>query len=340
MVSLRVLMVLLLACLTGCQDTDPAPDATPANLAVVDRGVPDRPRPDANPPDQPPPDAAAPCPKYKQPVKTGTVTLNVLDETSGLVVSRTNPGVIWAHNDSGDIARLYALDTKGKHLGSYSLTGVTAYDYEDMATGPGPAAGATYLYVGDIGDNIKARSTVRVYRVKEPAVKADQAPVTAALSGVDTLTLKYPDGAHDAETLLVDPKNGDLYIVVKDLLTGVSPVYRSAAPQDDKGTRTLTKVTTLTFGKGNLAGAKFTATTAGDVSAAGDLILIKTYLDVFIWRRPVGISLAKALDGKPCALPIASEPQGEAIAFDAKTNGYYTLSEHSKQPLYFFAAQN
>ena len=330
------LALLCSACLaSGCEDTT-LPDASaPSDLASVA----DRPAADLPAPDSAKPDAVVPvCPKYKTPVKAGTVTLAALNETSGLVVSRKNLGVLWAHNDSGDSARLFALDTKGKHLGTYKLSGAAAYDYEDMATGPGPVAGAQYLYVGDIGDNAKARSDVKVYRAIEPAVSASQAPVTTDISKVAKLVFSYPDGAHDAETLLVDPKNGDLYIVVKDL-NGVSPVYRSAAPHDVTGTRKMTKVTTLTFGKGLLAGAKFTMTTAGDVSPAGDRILIKTYLDIFLWRRAPGVALWKALETKPCALPVAAEPQGEAIAFDAKTRGFYTLSEQKNQPLYLYAPQ-
>ena len=324
---------------TGCEDTAQPDAGDSADLALADLPAPDLPAPDLPPPDSAIPDFAVDsCPKYKQPIKVGTVTHAALNETSGLVVSRQNPGVLWAHNDSGDSARLFALDTKGQYLGTYKLSGAAAYDYEDMASGPGPETGVQYLYLGDIGDNLKARANVKVYRAKEPKVSASQAPVTADLSGVAKLVLSYPDGAHDAETLLVDPQNGDLYIVVKEI-NGVSPVYRSAAPHDESNPRKLTKVTTLSFGKGLLAGAKFTMTTAGDVSAGGDQILIKTYLDVFLWRRAPGTALWQALETRPCALPVASEPQGEAIAFDAKTYGYYTLSEQQNQPLYLFTPQ-
>ena len=36
-----------------------------------------------------------------------------LRESSGLAVSRTQPGVLWSHNDSGDAPTLYAIDVKG-----------------------------------------------------------------------------------------------------------------------------------------------------------------------------------------------------------------------------------
>ena len=333
-----VVLLVCVACLAAACEDSKGPDGAAADLPGVDRGAPDLPRPDLPGPDVSSPDLATACPGYAQPVKVGMVTPAAINETSGMVVSRKNPGVLWVHNDSGDTARLFALDAKGEYLGTYKLLGAAAHDYEDMATGPGPEAGAHYLYIGDIGDNLSARAQVSVYRVKEPTVSPGQAPATVELSGVARLMMTYPDGAHDAETLLADPTNGDLYIVVKSI-SGVSPVYRSAAPQQTSGARTLTRVTTLSFGKGLLAGAKFTMTTAGDVSAAGDHILIKTYLDVFLWRRAAGTVLWKALETRPCALPVPPEPQGEAIAFDAKTLGYYTLSEQLNQPLYLFALE-
>ena len=39
-----------------------------------------------------------------------------LQESSGLAISRTQPGVLWSHNDSGDGPTLYAIDMSGKLL--------------------------------------------------------------------------------------------------------------------------------------------------------------------------------------------------------------------------------
>jgi hypothetical protein len=38
-------------------------------------------------------------------------------------------------------------------------------------------------------------------------------------------------------------------------------------------------------------------------------------------------------------VPIADEPQGEAIAFTADGSGYFTTSEKRAQPLYFYARE-
>ena len=100
----------------------------------------------------------------------GVVESEMVQEASGLAASRKNAGVLWVHNDSGDVPRIYAMSTGGKHLGAYMLGGVYASDMEDVAIGPGPDPNVDYLYVGDIGDNTETRNTVAIYRVAEPAV--------------------------------------------------------------------------------------------------------------------------------------------------------------------------
>jgi hypothetical protein len=281
------------------------------------------------------PDSAAPaCPSFAAPVALGKVESAQISEASGLIASRTNTDVFWTHNDSGDTARVFAFNRAGKHLGIYALAGVTANDWEDIASGPGPVSGKEYLYLGDFGDNSTSRSSVAVYRVEEPVVSSTQAPLTAQLSGVDTLALKYPDGAHNAETLLVDPRTGDLYIVTKSS-DGASGVYRSAAPHDTAATRTLTKVASLSFGAGELA-TTGTLATGGDISPDGSEIAIRTYGAAVLWKRGASATVADALAGPPCLLSVAAEIQGEALSFDAQKS-YYTLSEGLNPSLYYFA---
>ena len=101
---------------------------------------------------------------------SGTVANPAIDELSGLAQSRAHPGVLWANNDSGDTARVYALGTDGADLGTVSVSGATAVDWEDLALGPGPG-GTDHLYVGDTGGAgtpANARPTVTVYRFPEP----------------------------------------------------------------------------------------------------------------------------------------------------------------------------
>ena len=86
-------------------------------------------------------------------ISTGTVQNSSINEASGIAASRANANVLWTHNDSGDSARVFAMTSAGTNLGTYSISGASAADWEDIAIGPGPLAGQQYLYIADIGDN-------------------------------------------------------------------------------------------------------------------------------------------------------------------------------------------
>ena len=105
-------------------------------------------------------------------------------------------GRVWSHNDSGEPV-LYGLDERGKVTARLRLTGAKVEDWEAVAVGPCPSGSC--LFVADIGDNDAARKQITVYRVPEPAGNAETVNVT------DVFHATYPDGPHDAETLLVAP---------------------------------------------------------------------------------------------------------------------------------------
>lgn len=258
----------------------------------------------------------------------GTVKSSLINEASGIAASKKNPGVYWVHNDSGDSARVYAMTSSGTHLGVYNLSGVTATDCEDIASGPGPTAGKQYVYLGDIGDNSAIRTSIRIYRVEEPLVSATQSPVTVTLTGVRTITLVYEDGPRDAETLMIDPVTGDLYIVSKR--ESLSRLYRASAADIATGS-----TVTLRF-KGTLP---FGWATGGDISPKGDEMIVRGYANASLWKRPPGSNLWDALKGTAYTVPFVAEPQGEAVGFAADGQGYYTVSEGLNQPIYYFPRQ-
>ncbi|MER6343626.1 WD40 repeat domain-containing protein [Streptomyces sp. NPDC001595] len=131
-----------------------------------------------------------------------------ITESSGLAASRQHPGVYWTHNDSDDGAFLYAVDSRtGETVATLTLTGVgTPRDVEAISIGPG-----NEIYVGDIGDNLGGGwQHVWIYRLPEPKTLKDR--TVAATQYVVT----YADGARDAESLIVHPKTGRVYIVDKN----------------------------------------------------------------------------------------------------------------------------
>jgi PKD repeat protein len=273
------------------------------------------------------------CPIYGGALGQGKLGSAALTEASGLAISRSAPGVLWTHNDSDpDGPRLYTFTLAGAPLGVYTLQGAKVQDWEDMALGPGPKAGQDYLYVGDIGDNLEQYPEITVYRVAEPPVDPAQTGVVASISGVEALTFTYPEGkAHNAETLLVDPQLGDLYVVTK-ANDGLSKVYLAAAPLTAGPSRELEKVGEIDLGLGGLS-------TGGAVSSVGDWVAVRTYFFARMWPRPKGAPLWQALVGGGCPVPLAVEPQGEAIAFAATGLDYFTTTEGATPALQRYMRQ-
>jgi hypothetical protein len=135
-------------------------------------------------------------------------------ESSSLVVARADLGLVYTAND-GPARRVFAVDmASGRTVATTTLLGIQPVDVEAMAPGPGRT-----LYIADIGDNPRARDTLNVHRIPEPGR-------TSGATRPVTYRLAYPDGAHDAEALLVHPRSGRLLVVSKQLLGGT--VY--AAP--------------------------------------------------------------------------------------------------------------
>ncbi len=246
----------------------------------------------------------------------GLIASDELDEVSGMALSWQHTGLLWLHNDSGDDPRLFAAGLDGAHLGEVLLAGAENRDWEDMAVGPGPEQGSSYLYIGEIGDNRAQYEQIRVYRIAEPSLGQLSASEAWSVSDVEVFNFTYPAGPRDAEALLVDPVTGDLYVISKrEDRVGL---YHAPAPHEDGSLRE------LTF----LADLPLTQVTAADISRDGRGVLIKTYENVYYWEIREGESLAQSLSrGHDGELPYVGEPQGEAIGWDAGGSGYYTVSE-------------
>lgn len=300
----------------------------------------------------------AECPSFANGVQVGTVAHKSLEEISGIAASRHNQGVIWAHNDSGDSARIWAFNAKGTHLGTYKLKGATARDWEDMAIGPGPVPGKDYLYVTDSGNNAGLVDfDLIIYRVPEPNVSAVQKSVNVKLNGVDALHVRYPDDVrHECETILVDPLNGDIYLCTRDRWgddNGIMRVYRYPVPHSPSPCVDNTIMRVYRYPASRSPGVDYTMqhvadvqlikgemAVGGDVSPDGSLVIIRTKGDAtraLLWQRNPGTVLWQAFDNPMCIVPQVDEHQGEAICFEANGCGYYTVSEGPYPPIHYFA---
>lgn len=139
---------------------------------------------------------------------------NAIREASGLAQSRLGDDLFWINNDSGESNRIFAVSRNGADLGQLVLTGASAVDYEDIATGPGPDPAMNYIYIADVGDNGLRRSNVKIYRVEEPDISGLSTPFNISAT-VAAFPFSYPDGAHNCETLMIDPDTKDFYLVTK-----------------------------------------------------------------------------------------------------------------------------
>ncbi len=274
--------------------------------------------------------APATCPSVGQAQVLGEVEHEGVNEASGVVDSRMNPGVIWVHNDSGDGPFLYALSHTGEHLGTYELLDASARDWEDLAAGQDPESGEHLLYIGDIGDNSETRESVVVYRVPEPRVLASGGEQGGTLSGA-TLELVYPDGlAHNAETLMVDPVTDTIYVVTKSY-GGTTGIFSKPPPHLHGERATLEERAWLDFASSPLSG---NATTGGAFSPLGDRLVIRTYgSTAYMWLRDGADTMEQVLAKEPCALSLPWERQAESLAFSVAGDALLSISEGPQAPI-------
>ena len=133
-----------------------------------------------------------------------------IKESSGLVDLGS---LMVTTNDSGDSARVFVIDpSTGRTVGVTTFGDDDPRDVEALAP-----AGGSRVWVADIGDNDSSRDDVRVYRVPVAARAID-------VGDPDSYVLRYPDGAHDAESLVAAP-DGRLYVITKSFAGGA--VYRT-----------------------------------------------------------------------------------------------------------------
>jgi hypothetical protein len=265
-------------------------------------------------------------------VVAGTLQDKRMNETSGIAASGIAKDTYYVHNDSGDTSRFFAISPEGKLLSTIYYKGTYAgkqgvYDCEDIAVGPGPNTKKSYVYIADIGDNGAARKCVTLYRITEQAALLKDTNVNAAAS---PLHLRYPDGAQDAEAMMIDPQQKLIYIVTKR--SDTVRVYTAPLAIKANDTVTMTYRTKLFF-----KGFKpFKWITAADISKDGKQVLVKSYEKIYYWKREGTEPIWQTLQRKPEEPNYQQEKQGEAIGFTADGKGYYTVSEGVFSPIYYY----
>lgn len=269
---------------------------------------------------------------YKEPKRIATVQDDAVKESSGIVASRKNADVFWTHNDSGDGAFIYAFDRAGKKLGVWKVAGAKNDDWEGIAAYTDAQTGESYLLIGDIGDNERNRAELVIYKVIEPNItpadadSSKKSPLTT--ENAEKISVAYPNGKHDAETMLVNPTNGDVYIVSKNMAEEAN-VYKLPAPFETGGKHTLQNL-----GKFSVPSLTKGFLTGGDISPDGKRLIICDYFAAYEIVLP---TLAKNFDDiwkqKAEQVDLGERNQGEAICYSADGKAIYATSEKRPTPL-------
>lgn len=258
-----------------------------------------------------------------------------INESSGLCLSGNDPAIFWTLNDSGGEPCVFAIDQEGRTRAKVRVREAANFDWEDIALGK-DAGGAPVLFIGDIGDNFFMRPSVQIYQVPEPAVSAPGQAVEETESAVPQLwRANYPDGKHNAESLLVHPVTGRLYILTKSE-NGKCALYRFPQPLQAKASMPLEKVADLVFPPLTRAGKRphdNCMTTAACFSPDGSHLLAATYSSLYEWEVPRGGPVEEAFRKPPVRIDPGLVGQLEGACYDRDGRTIWFTSERLPAPL-------
>jgi hypothetical protein len=217
---------------------------------------------------------------------------NDIIESSGLVVVR---GLVVTTNDSGDRGRVFSVDPEtGETVGTTGW-GNDPQDVEALAP-----LGDHEVWVADIGDNTESRQSIQVSPV----------PVGPGNGDIDApiYDLVYPDGPHNAETLMTDPMTGRLYVATKGVLGGT--LYAAPERLDPERPNELVPM-----------GEVLPIATDGAFLPDGKHFVVRNYAMAAVYAFP---SLEKVDEFR-----LPDQPQGEGLAVDS--DGSLLLSSEGLQ---------
>lgn len=268
------------------------------------------------------------CDRWGALQSLGAVLADDVDELSGMAASQRHGDLLWVHDDSGGGALLHAVTAStGAYQAAVAIPEADNEDWEDLAIGPCPDEACGCLYIADAGSADRSRQTGILWVLPEPD-PADGVSVAAT-----AIRFAWPDGGHDAETLLVDPLSGEAVLVTKEP-EGPAQVYAfPTAPPQPGGTVTLEWVGEIDL---SAVGAQETSITGGAVSPGGERIALRTDKDLLVFT--VGeAGLVAALGYVPDHLDAPPSENGEALTFSADGSALYLLNEGDSPLLWTLA---
>ncbi len=279
--------------------------------------------------------------------KVGTLDSSLVSESSGMAASQEFSDRLYHINDSGDGPHFYVSKLNGTGLRKVAWTTQDStplpQDTEDLAVGPCPsgAVSKNCLFIGDIGDNLKNRNEIRVVVVGETAEFSESVPALRLLS------LKYPDGPHDAEAMVVTDK-GDLYLFTKEVTAqkqaGPSQIFRLEAERWMSSANDLHELTRVgeinvpaLLPSDGVLGYLGRIVTGASLHPDGSRVVLLTYefaidlkMDAVLKSGDTGLKLVPGVDYG--VAPIVVLRQQESVSWLPDGSGFIYSTESSNPP--------
>jgi hypothetical protein len=267
---------------------------------------------------------SVPALQYGQPRELSQLEDARINESSGIAASIRYKDSFWTHNDSGDSARLFLIDKEGKTLAVVNIKGVTAVDWEDIASFR--LGGEDYVLIADMGDNARKRDRYVLYIVREPAISIHSTEKEAPVVEVEPdsrIRFRYENGPLDSEAVAVDPAESTIYLVSKDVEE--CTVYSMPIPPSESGEPYIAKP---------VAQLKVSYANGMDISPDGKRAIVLTYGDAYEYSRGESESWTRAFSREPRLIKAPVRKQGESICYGPDGKTLYLTSEEEHQPLW------
>ena len=274
------------------------------------------------------PDQAEPGPVFKQ---VGELEHKKLNEASGIVAG--NNGVFFLHNDGGD--HLFAIDNTGRNLGRMKVKKAKNRDWEDITR---VMDDFPLLVVGDTGDNMGTRNSVRLYFIEEP----DPADFEGKVRPVHKLDIRYPDGPRDVESMAWDPHSDMiLFLSKRDVPPRLYGIPRELALVEQEleteflgEIHPLPRPTRSDLLSSPKRGLWVSQPTGMDISSDGRLAAVLTYRSLYLYERKKQESWLEAFQRKPVEFRGPPGLHDEAVAFSHDQESVYVATERRPAPLH------
>jgi len=265
-------------------------------------------------------------------VLAGKLEHKKLDEASGLVAGLD--GVFFLHNDGGE--RLFAIDSSGRDLGRMKVKDARNKDWEDITRVMGEDR--PLLVIGDTGDNLATRKSVRLYFIEEPSPES----FGEKLTPVHKIKVRYPDGPRDVESIAYDPHSDMiLFLTKRDVPPKLYGIPRDLALVEKEleatylgEIRPLRRPARSDILSNPKRGMWVSQPTGLDISTDGHLAAVITYRSLYVYERGKHETWLEAFQREPAEFIGPPGLHDEAVAFSQDQQAIYVATERRPAPLH------